>query len=136
MRTEISGVVYEVAPLLTPDGIPVVCRFVNLLTSGNSANTLTGVILGAMANRELANDVKYFCEVFAKHTEIVGAGTSVTLDTVFATHFRAKYRDLVEWLVFCFKVNVGEDFLAAIKAAGFAGTGFPSPSPEAPQASG
>lgn len=62
-------------------------------------------------------DVDYFCDLFAPLTSVQIGDKAPLLSSVFDGHFAGEYLALVRWLVFCFEVNFGNFFAAALRAA-------------------
>lgn len=61
-------------------------------------------------------DLDFFCDTFAAVTEVSGGSygkRAPQLDTVFLTHFAGEYFDMVQWLVFCMKLNFASFFAGA-----------------------
>ncbi len=142
MKTEsidIGDFRYTVTQIMADDGVPLFCTFVNLCM-GSSFNTFQDLIFGALRSKDLGPAVKEFYTAFAPTTQVTslkGGGAAVQLDTIFRTHFAGNYGDLVKWLNFCFKLNLGERFLADVKSAVLKNPEEPdSPSPKSPEGTG
>lgn len=50
-------------------------------------------------------DLDYFCDAFAKSTQLQATNTYVGLDTTFDEHFAGKYGAMFRWLWACLKLN-------------------------------
>lgn len=63
------------------------------------------------------DDMDHFCNLFAKMTTVSGGdlreGAEPQLSDVFMYHFAGRYLEMVEWLVFAFKVNFASFFAGA-----------------------
>lgn len=138
----ISDVTYEVTESLAEDGLPILCALTNLAAGGPELKglSMTGLILSAVANKDLRHVVKEACDEFAKMTQVVSGNKKIQLSQIFTTHFQGKYKDLISWLIFALKVNYGDGFLALIEklVAGPAAktTESESQSPETPDPAG
>jgi hypothetical protein len=106
---------YTVEQLGAIRGREIFVRLVRLL--GSSVDTIKGDA-GAVLAKAAANfselDMSAFCEAFAAKTDVTGgeyATAHPQLSNIFDVHFAGNYSELVEWLIFCFKVNFGSFFL-------------------------
>jgi hypothetical protein len=139
MKTEsitLGAFRYECTQLLAEDGIPVFCTLVNLCASAQNPDSMIEVILGALRSKELRPAMNEFYTTFRKNTLVHTNGKSVPLEQVFNTHFAGNYDHLIKWLIFNFELNLGKDFLAAVKNAVSKKTEHDSSSPSAPAPTG
>lgn len=111
--TTISGVTYEVTESLADDGLPILCSLANLAAGGPELKSMSmvGLLLSAMANKDLKHVIKECTDQFGLMTQVVAGSKRVQLATIFTSHFQGKYKDLISWLTFCLKVNYGDAFL-------------------------
>jgi len=141
MKTEsidIGEYRYTVTQILADEGVPLFCTMLNLVM-GSNFNTIEQLVFGAFRNKDLAAAVKVFYTAFAPLTQVSqvnGSGKAVQLDSIFGQHFAGNYDHFTKWLVFCFKLNLGERFLSDIQAAVLKGTPLDSSSPKSPETSG
>jgi hypothetical protein len=105
---------YCVEQLGALKGRAVFVRLVRLL--GSSVDTVkgdAGTILAKAAAGFTDEDMDTFCTVFAAKTSVTGGeyGTAQPqLDNIFDLHFAGNYSEMIEWLIFAFKVNFGSFF--------------------------
>ena len=111
----IGGCTYRVRALGGLTGRSVGLRLFRLAGSAFSAGTKDlGAVFAKLAMSLGDDDLTYFCDVFATHTQIIKAGVKAapTLDMpgIFDLHFAGNYLDMVNWLRFCVEVNFGSVF--------------------------
>jgi len=119
---------YVVEQLGALKGRAVFVRLVRLL--GSSVDTIkgdAGAVLAKAAAGFSEEDMTAFCDVFAAKTYVTGgeyATAQPQLSNIFDIHFAGNYSEMVEWLIFAFKVNFGSFFtetaakLSPVPAAG------------------
>lgn len=56
-------------------------------------------------------DLTYFCDLFAPQTQVQVGEAWPFLNVIFDEHFTKDYREMYQWLDFCFQVNFSSFFL-------------------------
>ena len=70
-----------------------------------------GAAFGELCTRLEVEDVHYFCDLFAKQTEVVQPdGKAPQLSDIFLFHFAGRYLEMMQWLTFAMKANFGSFF--------------------------
>ena len=120
----IGEATYEVTQLGALEGRRVLARIAQLLGGTVGAIAKTGspdlvAALQSFAEHLTPDSVDYFCDIFAKGTQVhLPSGKVVVLKDVFDNHFAANYGEMISWLTFCLEVNfgsfLGENGLGAV----------------------
>jgi hypothetical protein len=111
----IGNFTYTVEQLGALKGRAVFVRLVRLLgASVDSMKADANTILAKAAGSFTEEDMSFFCDEFAKKTRVTLPDNREPLLTdIFDAHFAGAYADMVQWLIFAFKVNFGSFFIVA-----------------------
>lgn len=117
----IGGFTYQVTQLDAITGRKAFTRLMKVigpaigkLQGAGGEDASLGQAFAELTGNLSEEDVDYFCDVFAKQTAVSGGdlreGAEPQLSDIFSIHFAGRYFELMQWLVFAFKVNFSSFF--------------------------
>lgn len=106
---------YRIVPLGAKQGTRMATRLGKLVAALAPSPDSTGSVEAKVLDRLRTlfdtlseSDVDYFCDTFAKFTEVqIAPNKWPNLDKIFDEHFAGHYGDLTNWLLACIEVNFG-----------------------------
>jgi len=111
---------YTVTQLTAGAGLPVFSRLLSVLAILNadsfaSEEAFLAGVANVLRDPKLSEHLEAFCAAFRGSTQVNLNGNMIALDALYDEHFAGKYIELIQWLMFCIKLNFATSFLEAIR---------------------
>lgn len=107
---QIGNFRYDVTQLGAIEGRAVLARLIRLFGGLVGAMGAEGKVdltkgFSNLAEGITEEQMTFFCDTFAKWTQVYANGKTLILKDIFDEHFVGEYGAMIEWLGFCLEVN-------------------------------